>query len=268
MTSYLRVNAYDHLVTVQDICDGQDQTLEFIVGHKKLKNGSWNTTNCQGNFQDASESITNFTMTTKSTCELMYGDDYVIKIRAVGLPLELPIHYLVYKVVHNLHKNYYNYLYMTHYFYRFDSFYPNVAEFFRKLMTSAGERRHMITNYVQQKLVTQHHIDGAYPPDYSCSVRSTYELTTGVMSTTSVTSIETAMKSAFEMETGVINKLSRVVLLATDDEELVEFVTSDLMKEMLKEMKIIESHHATIKALMTSSVNTKLAEFLFDKQNF
>ena len=48
------------------------------------------------------------------------------------------------------------------------------------------------------------------------------------MSTTSVTSIETAMKSAFEMETGVINKLSRVVLLATDDEEVSDDVIDDV----------------------------------------
>jgi len=204
-------------------------------------------------------------------------------------------------VIRKLLKHQYYYLHMSHFFKGADNYFPNVAKFFRgyvdralqmaengikytlakretlSLMHGISDEERRKTEAVRQEndtslyhwpmydLFHYYHKNAkgsVFPKDLNLESERFF-----LGSDNDVTDdgyLQEAFRQAVHWEKTLMGELATVSMLAGNicDSELEEYVSAEMMPDQRKTIKLLESHHQTLKKMG----NTRVANFLFDSQ--
>nr|CAB3262959.1 uncharacterized protein LOC100185827 [Phallusia mammillata] len=272
LSGFAKGQSFNQLVMVSPACSTNDEVT--LKGSTVTNGAHWVTEDAGARISNAISPTTNvsFTRYDDFHFKLVNRRNEVLQqqtVRAVHQS-QLPIVNMATKLVPRLLTHQYQYLALGHLYFRSISYLPNVGRFFRSKVDKTSALMDKVVNYIRAKHVTTAALDGSNPPNYSCFLfdKPNYGLQSPLNTEERELprNLKHAFAIAFKYERGVVGLLTELVHAAEqfEDYELVEFLSTELIPELTKSMKILSDHKKSVGRI--SKNNEGLGEFIFDRE--
>jgi len=191
--------------------------------------------------------------------------DIVVKL-ILNYPNELPLHYLSTKVISKLNEIHLFYLKASYELLRHDAYLETYSAYFQKFFKKIGELRHRLSTFIQEKEVTHGKWKAVF--DHSCVLATigfgtalddkALEYGFDLASLSLGNKLDKLFERAILLNNDITFKLVHALKLiggdeALEDDQMVEFLSRDLIPEFSNMKKDLVSQQHLVKLEINSS---------------